>query len=85
MTIPSLHLYLLINEYDEHLVCLNEWMFAFAMYMKDYAFEYVLCFKLFISALYACSCSWGYLLRGFCFFGSVLFVGQRDRGVTTWY
>ena len=28
--------YCLMN-YDEHVVCLNECMFAFAMYMKDYA------------------------------------------------
>ena len=61
LTMSSLHLYLLVNEYDEHVVCLNECIFASTMYMKDYASYYVLCFKLFISALYACSCSWGYL------------------------
>ena len=37
LTILYLHLYLLIDEYDEHVACLNECMFASAMYMKDYA------------------------------------------------
>ena len=68
----SLHLYLLINEYDEHVVCLNECMFSFAMYMKDFTSYYVLCFKFYISALYAYSCSWGCFPKGFCLFGSVL-------------
>ena len=71
-----------VNEYNEHVAFLIECMFASAMYMKDYASQYVLCFKNFISALYACSCSWGYFSR---MFGdsSILFIGLRVGDVTT--
>ena len=43
-----------------------------------------LMFKLFISALYACSCSWGYYAR---MFGDsrVLFTGLRVGDVIVWY
>ena len=58
MTISYLHLYLIIDEYDEHVACLNECMFASTMYMKGILV--CIMFKLFISALYAYSCSWGY-------------------------
>ena len=76
---------LLINEYDEHVVCLNERMFASAMYMKDYASQYVLCFKLYILAFYACSCSWGHLTGYFCQLDSILLASQRVGDVTVWY
>ena len=45
MSILPLQLYLLINEYDEHVACLNEHMFVSAMYMKGYASSYVLRLK----------------------------------------
>ena len=31
--------------YDEHVECLKECMFASAVYVNDYASEHVLCFK----------------------------------------
>ena len=36
------------DEYDEHVVCLNERMFSSAMYMKDYESQYVLCLSFLI-------------------------------------
>ena len=60
LSILLLQLYLLINEDDEHVACLNECMFSSAMYMMDYTSWYVLCLRFLSSALYACSCSWGY-------------------------
>ena len=42
-------------------------------------------FKYIDLALYACSCSWGYLLGGLCMLGSVLLAGQRVGDITVWY